>query len=97
MGDAIKWALLTAFIIATLAVAIPMISGVAIGVEAIPTSISVLLQYCASFLKSARGLLNNFVLIPGLLSAFIMWRFTKWAATTAIRVTTQIYTFIFRG
>ncbi len=99
MSDIVKWGLLTAGLIAIVALVmnLPFVEYADMGEFA--AAINNIVSVCGEFFQDARGLINCFLLPFGrtLLSGIMVWLFGKWAITVAIKITAWVYHFIFRG
>ena len=99
MSDIVKWGLLTAGLVALVALvmALPIAGYVDLG--QFGNSIGNIVDIAGDFFQSARGLINAFLLPFGrtLLTGILTWLFGKWAITIAIKVVAWVYHFVFRG
>ena len=88
MSDVVKWALLTAGLIALIALvmALPFVGYIDLG--EFGAAVSNIVSIAGQFFQSARGLINAFLLPFGrnLLSGILVWLFGKWAITVAINM-----------
>lgn len=99
MSDVVKWGLLTAGLIALVALvmALPIAGYVDLGQFSV--ALGNIVDIAGGFFQSARGLINAFLLPFGrtLLTGILTWLFGKWAITIAIKVVAWVYHFVFRG
>ena len=99
MSNAIKWALLTAgaLLLIGLVMALPFVGFIDFG--EFGSAITNIVNVVGDFFTSARGIINCFLLPFGrtVLSGLLLWFFGKWALMVAIKMTTGIYHFVFRG
>lgn len=97
MSNIVKWGILTAGLIAIVAVCSTF--GLLDGVTSIGGLINQLVSLLGSGLQFGRGLINNFLTPSGrvLLTGLLMFIFFKWVVTMGVKITTTVYHFIFRG
>lgn len=99
MSDIVKWGLLTAGLIALVALvnALPFVGYIDFGQFGV--AVSNIVSVAGNFFQDARGLINAFLLPFGrtLLSGIIVWLFGKWAISISIKVVAWVYHFVFRG
>lgn len=99
MSDIVKWGLLTAGLIALIALvgALPFVGYIDLG--QFGSAINNIVNVAGTFFRDARGLINAFLLPFGrtLLSGIIIWLFGKWAISIAIKIVAWVYHFVFRG
>lgn len=99
MTDIVKWGLLTAGLIALIALimALPFVGYIDLG--QFGAAINNIVSVAGDAFRSARGLINCFLLPFGrtLLSGVMVWLFGKWAISVAIKIVAWVYHFVFRG
>jgi len=99
MSDIVKWGLLTAGLIALVALvfALPVAGYMDLG--QFSAALGNIVSIAGGFLQQARGLINCFLLPFGrtVLSGIMVWLLGKWAITIAIKIVAWVYHFIFRG
>ena len=99
MSDIVKWGLLTAGLIALIALvmALPFVGYIDIG--EFGSALTNIVNVAGEFFDDARGLINCFLLPFGrtLLTGIMAWLFGKWAIMVAIKIVAWVYHFIFRG
>lgn len=99
MSDVVKWGLLTAGLVALVALImnLPFVQYADAG--QLGGAVMNIMNVAGTALLRARGLINNFLLPFGrnLLTGIIAWLFGKWAITVAIKITAWVYHFVFRG
>lgn len=98
MSDAVKWALLGAAILTLIVMIFTLPIVNAIDLTAFTDGIATIIDECAGFLISARGLVNCFFTPPGrvILTAILVWLFGKFLLTNSIKIVAWIYHFIFK-
>lgn len=98
MSDAVKWGLLVvgAVLIVGLIVALPFVEF--INFEQFGSAVTNIVTIAGNAFRFGRGLINNFLLPFGrsVASGIMIWLLGKWAITTTIKITVQIYHFIFK-
>lgn len=99
MSNVVKWALLAAgaVMLIGLVMALP-ITQYANGTS-FRASITGIVNFTGNTFMNAKGLINNFLTSSGrtCLNGIIVWLFGKMFVMNAIKITTQVYHFIFRG
>lgn len=99
MSDIVKWGLLTAGLIALVALvfALPVAGYMDLG--QFSSALGNIVDICASMFLRCRNLVNCFLLPFGriLLTGIMIWLIGKWAITIAIKIVAWVYHFIFRG
>lgn len=99
MSNAVKWALLAAGAVALIALVLVLPFNQFINFGQFGALLNRLTVLVGSAFQSARGLINNFLTPFGrtVLTGLLIWLFGKWAITIAIKLTTWVYHFVFRG
>lgn len=99
MSDVVKWGLLTAGLIALIAMvmALPFVGFADAG--QFGAAISTLITNVGYGFMKARAIVNNFLLPFGrtALTGLLVWLFGKWAIMIAIKIVAWVYHFVFRG
>lgn len=99
MSDIVKWGLLTAGLVALIALvmALPFVGF--IDLDQFSSALGTVVYVAGNSFKSARGLINCLLLPFGrtLLSGIMAWLVGKWAISIGIKITAWVYHFIFRG
>lgn len=99
MSDIVKWGLLTAGLVALVALimALPFVGYIDLG--QFGTALGTVVSIAGGMFQNARGLVNAFLLPFGrtLLSGIMVWLVGKWAISIGIKITAWVYHFIFRG
>lgn len=98
MGDAIKWGLLIAGLVAIIAIIISLPFVDFIDLASFTESITTLTSIVGGFFYKARCLLNNFLSPVGrvILSGILIWLIGKWAIKVALNIVVWVYHFIFK-
>ena len=99
MSDIVKWGLLTAGLIALVALVMALPVAGYVDLNQFGQALGNIVDIAGGLFRSARGLINAFLLPSGrtLLTGILTWLFGKWAITIAIKVVAWVYHFVFRG
>lgn len=99
MSNAIKWALLAAAVVALLLIimSLPFVDFIDVGQFGM--LLGRLTALVGTAFRSARGIINNFFTPFGrtVLTGLMAYLFGKWAITLALKLSSWVYHFVFRG
>lgn len=99
MSTAVKWATLAAGAVVLVALILVLPVTDYMNTSVLGNAVNALVSVIATPLQAARGFLNFFLDDWAItaLSGLLLWIFGKQFLTIAIKITTWIYHFIFRG
>ena len=98
MSEIVKWGLLVAAAVATIAIIVSLPFASYIDGTAFGQQVSILLSHVSGALMQARGLVNNFLSPLGrnILTGIMVYLLAKYFLLMVVKISSWIYHFIFK-